>query len=51
MGDGIGQLDEAPLIEEKHESSMRLPSLPARVLGEPGAAGGQARVRWRVLYI
>ena len=29
MGDGIGQLDEAPLIEEKHESSMRLPSPPA----------------------
>ena len=28
MGDGIGQLNEAPLIEEKHESSMRLPSLP-----------------------
>ena len=29
MGDGIGQFDEAPLIEEKHESSMRLPSPPA----------------------
>ena len=29
MGDGIGQFNEAPLIEEKHESSMRLPSLPA----------------------
>ena len=26
---GIGQLNEAPLIEEKHESSMRLPSPPA----------------------
>ena len=29
MGDEIGQLSEAPLIEEKHESSMRLPSPPA----------------------
>ena len=29
MGDGIGQFNEAPLIEEKHESSMRLPSPPA----------------------
>ena len=29
MGDEIGQLNEAPLIEEKHESSMRLPSPPA----------------------
>ena len=26
-GDGIGQFDEAPLIEEKHESSMRLYTL------------------------
>ena len=29
MGDGIGQFNEAPLIEEKHESSMRLLSPPA----------------------
>ena len=29
MGDEIGQLNEAPLIEEKQESSMRLPSPPA----------------------
>ena len=29
MGDGIGQFNEAPLIAEKHESSMRLPSPPA----------------------
>ena len=28
MGDGIGQFNEAPLIEEKHEPSMRLPSPP-----------------------
>ena len=29
VGDEIGQLSEAPLIEEKHESSMRLLSPPA----------------------
>ena len=29
MGDEIGHLNEAPLIEEKHESSMWLPSPPA----------------------
>ena len=42
MGDGIGQFNEAPLIEEKHESSMRLLSPPAassasQVLWRPGA--------------
>ena len=51
MGDGIGQLDEAPLIEEKHEPSMRLPSPPAASLASQVLLAARARVRWRVLYI
>ena len=51
MGDGIGQLDEAPLIEEKHESSMRLPSPPTASSASQVLLAARARVRWRVLYI
>ena len=47
MGDGIGQFNEAPLVEEKHESSMRLPSFstvnPRRV--DPAGAPCSARAR------
>ena len=51
MGDGIGQFNEAPLIEEKHESSMRLPSPPAASSASQVLLAARARVRWRVLYI
>ena len=44
MGDGIGQLDEAPLIEEKHESSMRLPSPPAASSASQVLLAARARI-------
>ena len=44
MGDGIGQFDEAPLIEEKHESSMRLPSLPVASSASQVLLAARARI-------
>ena len=44
MGDGIGQLNEAPLIEEKHESSMRLPSPPAASSASQVLLAARARI-------
>ena len=44
MGDEIGQLSEAPLIEEKHESSMRLPSPPAASSASQVLLAARARI-------
>ena len=51
MGDGIGQFNEAPLIEEKHESSMRLPSPPAASSASQVLLAARARVRWRPVHM
>ena len=44
MGDEIGQLNEAPLIEEKQESSMRLPSPPAASSASQVLLAARARI-------
>ena len=44
MGDGIGQFNEAPLIEEKHEPSMRLPSPPTASSASQVLLAARARI-------